>query len=367
MKKKFLKVLLCSTLATLSLMGCNKTNTATPSATSDLNVGMVTGIGTIDDKSLNQGTWEGILQAETDLGISKNYLKPNSTSESDLLKEITNLYDAGYKFILTPGYPFATAIYAAQDKYPDAKFVAIDYVPSNGQSGDAFKSKVGENTVSIFFAEHEAGFLAGIAAAVEQKNSEVGFIGGMEAPVVQRFNWGFQQGIAYANKHLGTNIILKPENVVYQGTFDNVPAGQQLAAQMYEKGVDTIFCAAGAVGIGAITEATERAINGQDVWIIGVDNDQYQDGIYGDGKSVVLTSAVKNIKNAAFTAIQSETKNEFPGGQSLVLDIKTDSIGLPSSNPNLSEETLTVVNQIIEKLKSGEIVVSKENTGDFIN
>lgn len=366
MKKKFLSILLCGALATFSLVGCSGTTTDSSDAGPTLKVGMVTGIGTIDDKSFNQGTWEGILQAEAELGIDKNYLKPTSTSEADLLKEINNIYDAGYKFILTPGYPFETAVYVAQDRYPDAKFVAIDYAPSNGQAGDTFESKVADNTVSIFFSEHEAGFLAGVAASVEQKEGNFGFIGGMEAPVVQRFNWGFQQGINYANEHLGTNITLKPENVVYQGTFDNVPAGQQLAAQMYERGVDTIFCAAGAVGIGAISEAVERASSGQDVWIIGVDNDQYADGLYGDGQSVILTSAIKNITNAAFSVIQNELNGEFPGGQTLTLDIKNDAIGLPAENPNLSEETITVVTQTIEKLKAGEIVVSSEHTGELI-
>ena len=84
---------------------------------------MVTDSGTIDDKSFNQGTWEGIQKAKEEFGIEEKYLKPAGKTEADYLKEIGNLYDAGYKFIVTPGFKFETAIFKAQDKYKDAKFV----------------------------------------------------------------------------------------------------------------------------------------------------------------------------------------------------------------------------------------------------
>ena len=375
MKKKFLALVLCGAMAAFSLVGCssstpeapstdNGTQTAAP-APIDFKVGMVTDAGTIDDKSFNQGTWEGIVRAEGELGIDKNYLKPAGTTEAHYLQEITNLYDADYKFIVTPGFKFETAIFQAQDKYQDAKFVLIDGSTNNGKEGDAFESKVADNTVSIFFAEHEAGFLAGVATAVEQKEGEVGFIGGMEIPPVQKFNWGFQQGIAYANENLGTNMVLNKDNVVYQGSFDHVPAGQQIAARMYYRGVKAIFCATGGVGVGAITEAIERSSNGQEAWIVGVDVDQYADGLYGD-KSVVLTSAVKKIDNASFDMIAAELNGEFPGGQTLTFDASNDGVGIPAENPNLSEETMTVVNDIYAKLKSGDITVVAENDGSLI-
>ncbi|MGL4346453.1 MAG: BMP family lipoprotein [Cellulosilyticaceae bacterium] len=364
MKRKFFAVALASLLAMTSLAGCASSN----SSTSDLKVGMVTDAGTIDDKSFNQGTWTGILQAEKELGVSTNYLKPAGTTEADYLKEITNLYDTGYKFIVTPGYKFETSIFAAQDKYSDAKFVLIDGSPNNGKAPDAedYVAKVGTNTVAIFYAEHEAGFLAGVAASLEQKDGEMGFIGGMEIPPVQKFNWGFQQGVKYANANLGTNIVMKPENILYQGSFNDVPAGQQLAASMYDKGVKTIFCAAGGVGVGAITEAMERATAGKEAWIVGVDVDQYAEGIYADGKSVILTSAVKKIDKSAFDMIQAELKGEFPGGQTLVFDSKNDGVGIPAENPNLSKETIAKVNEIAAKVKSGEITVAAQNDGSLV-
>jgi basic membrane protein A len=360
MKKMGLILVALMLVATTFLAACGKSDGDGAENEAKLKVGMVTDSGTIDDKSFNQGTWEGIKAAAKDLGVAKKYLKPAGTTEADYLKEIGNLYDAGYKFIVAPGFKFETAIFKAQDKYPDAKFVLIDGTPHAGD----FKSVVKDNTVSIFFAEHESGFLAGVATALELKEGEAGFIGGMEIPPVQKFNWGFQQGIKYANENFGTNITIKAENVVYQGSFDNVAAGGQLAAQMFDSGVDVIFCAAGGVGVGAIKEAKNRAAAGEKVWIVGVDVDQYAEGIYEGDKSVILTSAMKKIDTAAYDMIKAETEGKFPGGQTLIFDAKNDGVGIPEKNPNLSEETTTKVAEVFEKLKSGEITVSAEQ-GDL--
>lgn len=351
MKGKILVVMLL--VAAVLFVGCPK-KAEKPAAT--LKVGMVTDAGTIDDKSFNQGTWEGIVRAANELKIENKYLKPTGTTVSDYVKEISNLYDAGYRFIVTPGFKFETAIFEAQTKYADAKFVLIDGTPHAGD----YKSVVGPNTVSIFFAEHESGFIAGVAAALQIQEGEMGFIGGMEIPPVQKFNWGFQQGVAYANQNFGTKIVMKPENVIYQGSFDNVAAGQQLAAKMFDKGVKAIFCAAGGVGVGAINEAKARATDGKKVWIIGVDVDQFAEGVYDGTNSIILTSAMKRIDVAAFDMIKAELEGKFPGGQTLIFNAKNDGVGIPANNPNLSPEVVAKVNEVFAKLKAGEITVSDQ-------
>jgi basic membrane protein A and related proteins len=224
-----------------------------------LKVGMVTDAGTIDDKSFNQGTWEGIQLAAKDFKLETRYLQPGGTTEADYITEIGNLVDAGFTMVVCPGFKFETAIFDVQDRYPEAKFVLIDGIPHAGD----WVPVINDNVVSIFFAEHESGFLAGLATALHLGTGEVGFIGGMEIPPVQKFSWGFQQGVIYANENYGTNVAMKAENFIYQGTFDDVAAGQVLAAAMYDKGVDAIFAAAGGVGIGAINEAKARASTGQ--------------------------------------------------------------------------------------------------------
>ena len=324
----------------------------------DLKVGMVTDSGSIDDKSFNQGTWEGIKKAVKDLGVKSKYLKPGGTTEADYVKEISNLNDAGFSLIVTPGFKFESAIFVAQDKYPKTKFVLIDGSPNNGVFDATRKEKVGSNTVSIFFAEHESGFLAGVASALQIKEGDFGFIGGMEIPPVQKFNWGFQQGVAYANQNLGTKVSMKAENVIYQGTFNDVAAGQQLAAQMYDRGVKVIFVAAGGVGVGAINEAKARAAKG--AWIVGVDVDQYSQGIYKGDKSIILTSAMKRIDTAAYDMIKAEKEGKLPGGQTLIFDAKKDGVGIPATNPNLSADVSTKVAAVLADLKAGKITVAAE-------
>lgn len=355
MLKKTVGIMLALSVIVFMVAGCFEKKS------SGIKVGMVTDAGTIDDKSFNQGTWEGVKRAGDEFKLETKYLKPSGTTEADYIKEIGNLYDAGYKFIVCPGFKFETAIFQAQDKYKDAKFVLID---GNPHAGD-FKPVVKENTVSIFFAEHESGFLAGVATALQIKEGDVGFIGGMEIPPVQKFNWGFQQGVKYANENLGTKISMKAENVIYQGSFDNVAAGQQLAAQMFDKGVKVIFCAAGGVGVGAINEAKSRAKAGQNVWIVGVDVDQYSEGIYEGEKSIILTSAMKRIDQAAFDMVKEEKDGKFQGGKTLIFDAKNNGVGIPAKNPNLDADVQAKVAEIFGLLKDGDITVSNQQ-GDLI-
>ncbi len=367
MKKKFLAMTLTGLLSMSLLAGCGAANNGQDATNSkyqkidtDLKVGMSTDSGTIDDRSFNQSAWEGISGTVEDC----KYLQPSGQTDADYLESIGNLYDAGYKFIVTPGFKFERAINIAQEKYPDAKFVILDGSPRD----EAGNVDIAENTVAIHYAEQEGGFIAGVAAAVEMKEGDFGFIGGMEIPSVQRFNYGFQQGIKYANENFGTNITLKEENVVYQGSFGDKAGGQQVAAQMYDRGVKVIFTAAGGTGMGVVTEAKGRATNGEKVYVIGVDVDQYADGVYNQdtNESVILTSAMKFIDQSTIAMIQAEVNGEFPGGQEIVFQVSNNGIGIPNENPNLGEETMKTVNTVIESIKNGEITILAENDGSLI-
>ena len=354
MKKNLLKVIAISTISVMLLGGCGSSSSS--NLANGIKVGMVTGKGNIDDKSFNQGTWEGLVKAQKDFNLSEpKYLQPSGDSEGDYLKEISNLVDAGYDVIATAGFEFEAPIYTAQEKYPDVKFLIIDSAPTKGG-----ETKITDNTTSVTFSEEQAGFIVGVAAGLEVKDGKVGFIGGMKIPQVIKFGLGYQQGIKYANEYLNTNVALNDEDLVYQGTFTDVAAGQQISAQMYDRGVKTIFACAGSVGSGVINEAKSRVNSGENVWVIGVDRDQYDDGLYADGKSVVLTSAMKKVDAASYNAVKDIYNNEFKGGQSVVYDITKDAIGLPDVNPNLSDETISKVNDIVQQMKDGKIIVSSE-------
>ena len=352
MKKKF-SMLTIALAASLGLVACGTgegDKGTTTNGEAKIKVGMMTDSGTIDDKSFNQGTWEGIQRYQEENGtIEAQYIKPGGEATQDYLEAADNLLAKGNELIIAPGFKFEEAIGKLQAENPETKFVILDGEPEGG---------VAENSVGIYFAEQEAGFLAGIAAALETKTGKVGFIGGMVIPAVQKFGYGFVTGVAYANANLGTNV--EVADYLYNGTFNDVSGGQAQAGGMYDKGIDIIFVAAGGVGNGVIAEGKVRAEAGDDVYVIGVDVDQYEDGIISNGSSVILTSAIKRIDNAAYDKIDELVNGTFTGGQVITMDAKNDGVGLPAENPNLSEATQQAADEAFELIKNGTIVVPTE-------
>lgn len=353
--KKLIAILVSALIVASLFAGCAKTEPTKPAepAKPKTKVGMATDSGTIDDKSFNQGTWEGIKRYEDEKKtIEKQYLQPQGQQKTDYVNAINNLVAAGNKIVVTPGFKFETAVNEAAAANKETAFILIDGSPHNGD----FKFVKHDNVVSVFFTEHEAGFLAGVATALSSQKGKVGFIGGMEIPPVQKFGWGFKAGVKYANEKFGTKV--EVAQYKYQGSFDNVAAGQTLAAGMYSQGIDIIFHAAGGVGVGVITEAKQRAEKGEKVWVVGVDVDQYADGLLKDGKtSVILTSAMKRIDVAAYNYIDAKLNNSFPGGQVITLSLKENGVGLPQTNPNLSKEITDKVEQAKKEVLDGKFKV----------
>ena len=362
---KLLKLSMVTAL-TLGLVACAK---AEESEEKGIKVGMVTDAGTIDDKSFNQGTWEGVLEYKEDNPNTEvQYLMPTGETTQDYLEAIDNLAMTGVEVMVLPGFKFEEALGVAQEKYPEIKFVAIDAEPLVGTDSEGNPLyEVADNTVSIFFAEQQASFLAGIATALETQTNKVAFLGGMEVPAVQKLGWGFVAGIAYANANLGTEV--EVTDYIYQGTFTDLDAGKAIAAGMYDKGVDVVFAAAGGVGVGAINETKTRAESGSEVFIVGVDVDQYDEGLLTDGSSVILTSAMKYLGRAAYDQINAYANGEFEGGRTILMDVNANGVGLPGVNPNLSDATVKEVNEVTEMIKVGEIEVpnTKEKLKTFLD
>ena len=313
--------------------GASEAKTDTPA----LKVGMVTDSGTIDDRSFNQGTFEGVKKAADEFGLECTYLRPSGTTTTDYVTAITDLYDNGYRFIACPGFLFADAVAQVQAMYDDLMLVIID---------DALSAGIGKNSVAVIFKEHESGFL-----------------GGMEIPSVQKFNWGFQQGVIYANEHYGTKIEMDPSNFVYSGSFADIALGQQIANTLYSKGVDAVFCAAGTTGVGGLNEAKNRALSGEKVWAVGVDVDQYYEGDLGNGTSCVLTSAMKDVTGVAYDMVKAAVEGNFPGGSLLLLGVADDRAGIPATNPNLTPEIEAKVAEVAALIKAGTVVVSDNGAG----
>ena len=348
--RKFTSMLIVTMVAMIALVACSsdKGESGSTTGTDNVNfkVGMMIDSGTIDDKSFNQGTWEGILAYTDDhKGVKGQHVQPNGETTADYLSAADNLMMAGNNVIIAPGFKFEEAITELQTANPEVSFVILDGEPAT----------MAENTTAIYFAEHEAGFLAGVAAALQSQTGKVGFIGGMKIPAVERFGWGYLAGVAYANENYATNV--EVVDYQYQGTFHDVQGGQMMAGGMYDKGIDIIFSAAAAVGNGVINEAKARTEAGDKVYVIGVDVDQYDEGLMNDGSSVVLTSAIKRIDVAVYDTLKAYGEGNFPGGQIITMDAKTNGVGLPETNPNLTTDTQAKVDETLAEIQSGALVV----------
>ncbi|QWC00074.1 BMP family ABC transporter substrate-binding protein [Mycoplasmatota bacterium] len=284
----------------------------------DWNIVMITDVGTITDKSFNQGTWEGVQQFAEDNDIPAMYFRPNDGTQAEYEAAIDLVVENGANVVVTPGFLFETAIYNKQFEYPDVRFILIDGEP---HTPDYSTYETADNTTNILFQEEQAGFLAGYAA-VADGFTKLGFMGGMEVPAVQRFGIGYVAGAFYAANELDFSITFPANRYTYLGDFDASPAHITAATGWYSSGTQIIFAAAG--GAGQSVMAAAEAETGFDAKVIGVDVDQAADS------ETVISSAMKRLAVAVqqeLTAIIID--GEGNGGTTLVKGADEDAIGLP--------------------------------------
>lgn len=327
--------------------------TKQPEASKDgaFELALITDLGTIDDKSFNQGSWEGLVQYAEEKSITHKYYQPTEQSDDSYLAGIDLAVKGGAKVVVTPGFLFETPIYEAQDRYPDVKFILVDGTPHNADYSDF---KTGPNTVGINYAEEQAGFLAGYAA-VKDGMTKLGFVGGMAVPAVVRFGYGFVQGADYAAKEMNLGAGSISVNYHYTGAFVASPEAQTLAASWYNNGTEVIFACGGAVG-NSVMAAAEQA--GKKV--IGVDVDQSSES------PTVITSAMKGLKASVYSAISDYYANKFPGGQTIVFGAKNNGIGLPMETSKFTKFTKADYDSIFAKLvdESIKLVRDTDETGN---
>lgn len=310
----------------------------------EFKVGMITDVGGIDDRSFNQGTWEGIVRfgRAYQLCEGEGYRFIQSMSDAEYVPNLSALAEEGFDLIVAAGFLFNDALNEVAPKFPNQKFLVIDTVVDQ------------PNVKSVLFAEHEGAYLVGVAAAHKAKadgKNTVGFIGGMESEVIHRFEAGFVAGV----KSVDPNLTIL---IDYANSFDDDAKGQTLAAKQFDEGAYIIMHAAGQTGNGVIKEARDRR-NYNDVrWVIGVDRDQYEDGIYDEtnNRSVILTSMVKRVDIATETIARQTLEGFFTPGVS-IFDLSNDGVGIPARNPNLSDEVIERVLEARLKIINGEIEV----------
>ncbi|WP_303006917.1 BMP family lipoprotein [Romboutsia ilealis] len=325
--KKIATLAMATVVSASLLVGCSGNN---ESASDDkITVAMITDVAGVNDQSFNQSAWEGLQRAEKELGIEVKYLE--SKQDSDYATNIETLVDEDVDLILGVGMKLADAIKEGSELYPEQNFVLVD------EEIDA------SNVKNILFKAEESAYLAGLIAGKTTKTNNVGFIGGMELPVIDTFKYGYMAGVKAANPDAKVQ-------AQYANSFTDQAKGKAIANQMYSNGADIVFTCGGDVGTGAIEAAKE---NGK--FAIGVDRDQSD-----LAPQNVLTSAIKRVDAGVFETVKSYVNGTFEGGTTTTYGLEENAVGVPDTTKNLvSQDILDLVEETITKLKNKEITVPK--------
>ncbi|MEH7381954.1 BMP family ABC transporter substrate-binding protein [Bacillus sp. JJ1533] len=325
-----------------------------------LKIAIVTSPSGVDDGSFNEDNYNGILSfIEKHPTATVKAIKEETGDPAAAVQAVADIV-ADYDVIVTPGFQFA-GISSIAVENPDKFFILNDSEPAPVGDQTDF-----DNIYAMNFAEQESGFFAGMAAALETKSNKVAVVNGIAYPSNVNYQFGFESGVNYANKVFGKNVgIVELSGYAgtdvtgadvggnYAGSFADEATGKVIGNALIKQGVDIIFVAAGGTGNGVFTAVKEAE---GDVKVIGVDVDQFDDGVNGS-ENIVLTSGVKFMAMNIEKALNSVVDGTFEGGN-VVLYADTDSTGFikEEGRHQLSEDTLSKLNEAYELVKEGKIV-----------
>jgi basic membrane protein A len=362
MKRTFFYVVLAvvTVIFAGSLAGCQKKSPAAGSGTEntvnnaakDVTVRLLTDATGIDDKSFNAAAWRGILQF---YGDTWDNTKKRGSAYDVVTAQTQDMYvpnlrqatDEGYDLILATGFTWADSLSLVAADNPRQKYMIVD---TNWLSG--------ANIMQAAYAEHEGSFLVGAAAALKAKedgiaNPRFGFIGGIAGALITKFEVGYVQGIL--------SITPNAQIVDYYVNSWGEPAlAKTQAKNWYDSGVYAIYSAAGGSGNGTIAQAKEHRLAGKNVWAIGVDSDQYSEGLYTDRDSAVLTSMLKVVESSVMYALNAVKNNTFRG-EVINFDLVKNGVGYATTNSELGRSIVSQLEEIKEKIIKGDIVVAATN------
>ena len=322
-------------------------------------VALVTDVGTIDDESFNQATWQGVKAYCEANGIEYTYYQPTEDSTDARCISIDQAIKEGANVVVMPGYLFGASIVREQEKYPEVYFIAVDVGAGDLTEDYATYYDPAKNVVCATFAEEQAGYLAGYAVVMDGY-TKLGFLGGMAVPAVIRYGYGWLQGARDAAKELGVEVEC---NYTYGGQFFG---DANITAKMegwYSTGIEIVF----ACGGGIYTSAVEAAL-AHKAYVIGVDVDQYycpaaKLAVESHGYNPFVTSAMKGLQAATENALDKFFKGEWAelGGKIETKKLETgDYVGLPTGEESWGFKSFTIdeYNKLVEAIRTGEVVVS---------
>jgi basic membrane protein A len=318
--------------ASLLLAGCRLAG-APPAEAGKVHVGIVFDSGGKDDRSFNAAAWQGVQRAAKDFPIVLRDAEPGDPTS--LEPAMRAFAERNYDLIIGIGFAQMPIVDAVAKDYPKLQFAIVDGVLDL------------PNVASLIFKEHEGSYLVGMIAAEKSKTGVLGFVGGMDIPLIHRFATGFEEGA----RAVRPDVRVIPNYVgVTESAWNNPGKGKELAEAQIGKGADVIFAAAGNSGLGVFDAVEQR-----DKFIIGVDSNQ---NWVKPGH--VLTSMVKRIDNAVYQIIQDRVQGKFKGGIH-VYGLDNGGIGYAMDKYNaglIPDSVIAEVEAAKAKIIRGEIKVT---------
>ncbi|MFC6983911.1 BMP family lipoprotein [Streptomyces cirratus] len=309
------------------------------SGTKEASAAIAYDIGGRGDQSFNDAAYAGLEKAKTELKIKTAEAEPTEgESEADKVQRLTELARKGNNPVIGVGFSYAPAIKKVAAKFPDTTFGIIDDT-----------SQTDKNIANLVFNEEQGSYLAGVAAAKTSKTGTVGFIGGVEVPLIKKFQAGFEQGVKDTNpnaKVLSTYLTQPPD---FSG-FAKPDLGKAAAKGQLDAGADVVYAAAGLAGSGAIEAAATAG-----KWAIGVDSDQYNQPGLAKYKDHILTSVTKDVSLSVFDLIKS-VKDGKPESGEVRYGLDKNGVALADSNPQY--KAMADVTAAVEKAKA-DIIAKK--------
>ncbi len=308
-----------------------------------IKVGIVFDVGGRGDKSFNDSAYNGLQKAIKELGIEAQYIEPGEGADRESALRL--LASEKFDLILGIGFIFTDDLTNIAKEYPDRKFAGVDFVVNMDDKGNPLMPA--PNIAALKFKEEEGSFLVGALAALLTKTDKVGFIGGMDIPLIHKFESGFIQGVKAAKPEVQT---ISNYAGVTSSAFKDPAKGKELAMSQYGNNVDIIYHASGSTGLGIFEAA--RSLN---KLAIGVDSDQFT-----EAPGYILSSMVKKVDVAVYQIIKETIDNKFKGGVK-VFGLKEDGVAYVYDDNNkalIPDEINKKVNVLRDKIIKGEIKVS---------
>jgi basic membrane protein A and related proteins len=292
------------------------TATGNGGGSEDLKVGLAYDEAGRGDKSFNDSAYAGVEAAIEEFGGEVQEVSPNEDG-SNRAELLSNLAEQGYNPVIAVGFAYDEVLGEVAPQFPDTVFAQVDGSNADGAKGD--------NVTGLVFAEEQGSFLAGVAAALKSETGQVGFVGGVESPLIEKFQAGFEAGARTAKPE----IVINSQYISPAGDFSGFsdPAKGQIVAQsMFDAGADIVYHAAGGSGTGVFQAAA--ASGGR---AIGVDSDQYQTVEDPALQAVIMTSMLKRVDNAVQAFIGEFVDGKVEGASDVLNDLSTDGVGLSDS------------------------------------